>query len=60
MISIQYLDADGKQQDGADVYFNVSSKRVQLTFEMRPGIETSTLVSEILRATEGRPNKEYI
>ncbi|XP_033224962.1 inositol polyphosphate 5-phosphatase OCRL isoform X2 [Belonocnema kinseyi] len=54
------IDASGKQQDGATVYFNVSSKRVQLTFEMKPGIETSTLVSEIFRAIEVFQKKQYL
>ena len=27
---------------------------------MRPGIETSTLVSEIFRAIEGNPLKNYV
>lgn len=53
------IDADGKQQDGTDVYLSVSSKNVEVTFEMRPGTETSTLVSEIFRAVEMYQKEKY-
>lgn len=54
------IDADGKQQDGTDVYLSVSSKNIEITFEMRPGTETSTLVSEIFRAVESKYQKIII
>ncbi|XP_051155862.1 inositol polyphosphate 5-phosphatase OCRL [Leptopilina boulardi] len=53
------IDADGKQQDGTDVYLSVSSKNIEITFEMRPGTETSTLVSEIFRAVEMYQKEKY-
>ncbi|XP_031826523.1 oculocerebrorenal syndrome of Lowe isoform X2 [Nomia melanderi] len=41
-----------KEQDSLDVYLNVTSRKLQLIFEMRPGVGTSSLVSEIFRAIE--------
>ncbi|XP_076642759.1 oculocerebrorenal syndrome of Lowe [Halictus rubicundus] len=46
------INTDGKQQDGLDVYLNVTSRKLHLVFEMRPGVGTSSLVSEIFRAIE--------
>ncbi|XP_012276603.1 inositol polyphosphate 5-phosphatase OCRL-1 isoform X2 [Orussus abietinus] len=46
------IGTDGKQQDGLEVYLNISSRKLQLVFEMRPGVATSSLVSEIFRAIE--------
>lgn len=48
------LDTDDKQQDSLDVYLNVTSRKLHLVFEMRPGVVTSSLVSEIFRAIEGK------
>ncbi|XP_015590304.1 inositol polyphosphate 5-phosphatase OCRL-1 isoform X2 [Cephus cinctus] len=58
-------DLDGKQQDSLDVYLNVSSRKLRLVFEMRPGVTTSSLVSEIFRAIEvfqknNSPPTEYL
>ncbi|XP_053994194.1 inositol polyphosphate 5-phosphatase OCRL isoform X2 [Hylaeus volcanicus] len=41
-----------KQQDSLDVYLNVTSRKLHLVFEMKPGVGTSSLVSEIFRAIE--------
>ncbi|XP_078050429.1 oculocerebrorenal syndrome of Lowe isoform X2 [Augochlora pura] len=46
------INTDEKQQDSLDVYLNVTSRKLQLVFEMRPGVGTSSLVSEIFRAIE--------
>ncbi|XP_076233114.1 oculocerebrorenal syndrome of Lowe [Calliopsis andreniformis] len=46
------INTDVKQQDALDVYLNVTSRKLQLVFEMRPGVGTSSLVSEIFRAIE--------
>ncbi|XP_006608948.1 type II inositol 1,4,5-trisphosphate 5-phosphatase isoform X2 [Apis laboriosa] len=46
------INTDDKQQDSLDVYLNVTSRKLQLIFEMRPGVVTSSLVSEIFRAIE--------
>lgn len=44
------INTDEKQPDGLDVFLNVSSRKLQLVFEMKPGVATSALVSEIFRA----------
>ncbi|XP_076163264.1 oculocerebrorenal syndrome of Lowe isoform X2 [Ptiloglossa arizonensis] len=41
-----------KKEDNLDVYLNVTSRKLHLVFEMRPGVGTSSLVSEIFRAIE--------
>lgn len=46
-------DTDEKQPDGLDVFLNVTSRKLQLVFEMKPGVATSALVSEIFRAFDG-------
>ncbi|CAK9797954.1 Type II inositol 1,4,5-trisphosphate 5-phosphatase [Anthophora plagiata] len=46
------INTDEKQQDSLDVYLNVTSRKLHLVFEMRPGVATSSLVSEIFRAIE--------
>ncbi|XP_034936356.1 inositol polyphosphate 5-phosphatase OCRL isoform X2 [Chelonus insularis] len=46
------IDTGNQQQEGLDVYLNVSSRKQRLVFEMRPGEATSSLVSEIFRAIE--------
>lgn len=46
------IDTDEKQQDGLDVYLNVTSRKLRLLFEMKPGVAASSLVSEIFRAIE--------
>lgn len=42
-----------EQQDGLDVHLSVSSTKLRLVFEMRTGIGTGAIVSEIFRAIEG-------
>ncbi|XP_066583845.1 uncharacterized protein Ocrl [Prorops nasuta] len=59
------IGTDGKVQEGTDVYLNVTSRKLRLVFEMKPGVGTSTLVSEIFRAIEvyqkaKSPAAEYI
>ncbi|XP_053994193.1 inositol polyphosphate 5-phosphatase OCRL isoform X1 [Hylaeus volcanicus] len=46
------INTDEKQQDSLDVYLNVTSRKLHLVFEMKPGVGTSSLVSEIFRAIE--------
>ncbi|XP_057338294.1 inositol polyphosphate 5-phosphatase OCRL [Microplitis mediator] len=46
------IDTGSQQQDGLDVFLNVSSRKQRLIFELKPGVGTSALVSEIFRAIE--------
>ncbi|KAG7208116.1 hypothetical protein KM043_009688 [Ampulex compressa] len=44
---------DERLQNGLDVYLNVTSRKIRLVFEMKPGVATSSLVSELFCAIEG-------
>ncbi|XP_043285885.1 inositol polyphosphate 5-phosphatase OCRL isoform X2 [Venturia canescens] len=46
------IETATEQQDGLDVHLSVSSRKLRLVFEMRPGVETGAIVSEIFRAIE--------
>ncbi|XP_074104146.1 oculocerebrorenal syndrome of Lowe [Cotesia typhae] len=46
------IDTGSQQQEGLDVFLNVSSRKQRLIFELKPGVGTSALVSEIFRAIE--------
>ncbi|XP_076663441.1 oculocerebrorenal syndrome of Lowe [Andrena cerasifolii] len=46
------INTGERQKDPLDVYLNVTSRKLQLVFELRPGVGTSSLVSEIFRAIE--------
>ncbi|XP_046627214.1 inositol polyphosphate 5-phosphatase OCRL isoform X3 [Neodiprion virginianus] len=59
------INTDETQPDGSDVFLNVSSRKLQLVFEMKPGVATSALVSEIFRAFDDyqkskSPPTEYL
>ncbi|KAK0087327.1 hypothetical protein PV325_001267 [Microctonus aethiopoides] len=51
-IGEEKYDTGTQQRDGLDVYLNVSSRKQRLVFEMKPGVATSSIVSEIFRAIE--------
>lgn len=46
------IETDEKQQGGMDIYLNITSRKLRLGFEMRSGIGTSPMVSEIFHAIE--------
>ncbi|XP_063977656.1 inositol polyphosphate 5-phosphatase OCRL [Diachasmimorpha longicaudata] len=46
------IDTGNQLQESPDVYLNISSRKQRLVFEMRPGVATSSIVSEIFRAIE--------
>ncbi|XP_015123931.1 inositol polyphosphate 5-phosphatase OCRL-1 [Diachasma alloeum] len=59
------IDTGNQLQESLDVYLNVSSRKQRLVFEMRPGVATSSIVSEIFRAIEvfqknKNPTSDYL
>lgn len=47
-------DSGVKQSDGTEVYFNISSKKTKLLFEMKKDLKTNSFISELVKAVDGK------
>ncbi|XP_072161550.1 inositol polyphosphate 5-phosphatase OCRL [Bemisia tabaci] len=46
------IDSGVKQSDGTEVYFNISSKKTKLLFEMKKDLKTNSFISELVKAVD--------